>query len=92
MRQKSSIGASAATGLEVDEGSGEDFDDFKQGAEAAADDVFGDFDDGFQDAAVIEDAPAPAEVPIQETSLPPFVSSRRQLSVFMLNVYHPWLS
>ena len=64
------------TGVDANEGFGEDFDDFKVGVE---DEDFGDFDEGFQQSSVPEEGsedtelpPPPVQIPSESTS--PYVS------------------
>lgn len=73
-----------------DDGFGDDFDDFEEGAEAGEDDDFGDFDDGFQEpepvAATPPQAPEPVHDPLAhlvsslvQSSHPPFPSLNAHL-------------
>jgi len=56
-------------------GSGDEFDDFEEGAQADADDDFGDFDDGFEEPSFAQEARLTAQPTAQEAPIPSFVSS-----------------
>jgi hypothetical protein len=56
-------------------GSGDDFDDFEEGAQADVDDDFGDFDDGFEEPSFAQEAQLTAQPTAQEAPIPSFVSS-----------------
>jgi Domain of unknown function (DUF5102) len=58
-----------------DNGFGNDFDDFEEGAQAGEDDEFGDFDDGFEGPSATEEASQPSPLS-QDEPRPTFVSRR----------------
>lgn len=45
-----------------DEGFGDDFDDFEEGAQVGEDDDFGDFDDGFEEPSAVKEVSEPPAV------------------------------
>ena len=60
------------TDADVDEGLGDDFDDFEAGSE---DEDFGDFDDGFEQPPIVDEAPVETDPPPNTgQSLPPLTS------------------
>lgn len=65
-------GTGGGTEVDADEGFGDDFDDFKVGAE---NEDFGDFDDGFEQASTSDEEPAETDPPAPSVqSLPPWTS------------------
>lgn len=75
-RRKSSIDHADDAGSE--NGFGNDFDDFEEGAQAGEDDDFGDFDDGLEEPSAIEPVSEPSPL-LQDEPQPTFVS-RQYLS------------
>ena len=60
------------TDADVDEGFGDDFDEFEAGSD---NEDFGDFDDGFEQPLIVDEAPAETDPPLNiGQSLPPLTS------------------
>ena len=77
----------AASLDESNNGFGDDFDDFEEGAEAGMDDDFGDFDDGFEEPAIADETHPKDHGREQEPQLHSFVSSH-DLTRLSISVPH----
>lgn len=78
-----------------EDGFGDDFDDFEDGARGGEDDDFGDFDDGLEAPSTAKEPPEPPPL-LQDEHQPTFVSrqcpnSKRALSQKRLLDSHAYL-
>jgi len=83
--------ASVPASNDPNHSSGDDFDDFKEGSQADADDDFGDFDDGFEEPSFAQEERLTTQPTAQEAPIPSFVSSNEVYLCFDILSWYPCL-
>jgi Domain of unknown function (DUF5102) len=87
LRRKSSLNRD--DDADSEDGFGDEFDDFEEGAQAGEDDDFGDFDDGFEGPSEVEEVSQRPPL-LQNEPQPTFVSrpcSNSSVSLLLTHVF-----